>query len=61
MEQEYGIQLFNATGKMVAEQTSVISMKDVLKIDLTSFSPGRYSVRIKGADGNVSKSGFVKL
>lgn len=61
VEQEYGIQLFNATGKMVAEQTSVISMKDVLKIDLTSFSPGRYSVRIKGADGNVSESGFVKL
>ena len=59
VEQEYGIQLFNATGKMVAEQTSVISMKDVLKIDLTSFSPGRYSVRIKGADGNVSKSGVV--
>lgn len=61
VEQEYGIQLFNATGKKVTEQTSVISMKDVLKINLTAFSPGRYSVRIKGADGKVSESFFVKL
>lgn len=61
VEQEYKIQLLNATGKKVAEQTSVISMKDVLKIDLTAFSPGRYSVRIKGADGKVILSDFVKL
>lgn len=60
-EQEYDIHIFNATGREVISRKSLIGIYNVLTLDITSLSPGNYSVRLEGADGKVILSDFVKL
>lgn len=58
---QYIVTIFGSTGREVLRQVETIAMDKVLTIDVSSLSPGYYTVKLKSEDGSEYKSAFVKL
>ena len=58
---QYIVTIFGSTGREVLRQVETIAMDKVLTIDVSSLSPGYYTVKLKAEDGSEYKSAFVKL
>lgn len=58
---QYIVTILGSTGREVLRQVETIAMNKVLTVDVSSLSPGYYTVKLKAEDGSEYKSSFVKL
>lgn len=60
-EDRYHVCIMNGMGRVMTKCDSIISMKDILTLDVSSYPPGVYIAEIIGADSKGCETRFVKL